>query len=148
VRSWREGYRGLMPDELLDSLSVEERTERWQGWLAGDESDTIVALDAGVIVGFATTAWPEGRSAPPCEIAALYVEPARFRTGIGTLLLGAALAALRSSGRAEVTLWVLESNDAALAFYERFGFAADGAREPHDRTAQRMVRLRAPLSPA
>ena len=30
VSSWRSTYRGLMPDAVLDSLSVERRAEFWR----------------------------------------------------------------------------------------------------------------------
>jgi len=30
VRSWQVGYRGIMPDEVLDAISLEQREERWR----------------------------------------------------------------------------------------------------------------------
>ena len=33
VHSWLAAYRGLMPDDMLDSLTVEERTESWLRFL-------------------------------------------------------------------------------------------------------------------
>ena len=29
VRAWRETYRGIMPDKVLDELSAERSAERW-----------------------------------------------------------------------------------------------------------------------
>ena len=45
VRAWRVAYRGLLPDDLLDRLSVEDREESWRGILedAGDESSDLLA---------------------------------------------------------------------------------------------------------
>jgi hypothetical protein len=37
VRSWQVAYRGQLPDALLDSLSVDQRTRWWgEGWWGED----------------------------------------------------------------------------------------------------------------
>ena len=56
VTSWRETYRGLVPDAYLDSLSVPERTERWRGRLSGADPGafTLVAEDDDVNALIAT----------------------------------------------------------------------------------------------
>jgi GNAT superfamily N-acetyltransferase len=137
VRSWREGYRGLLPDELLDALSVEERTRNWSGLIGTGTGATFVALDADLVTGFATLI--------DREIRALYVDPDRWRQGIATALLREVL---RAAGEGEVTLWVLAENRGALAFYERFGFAPNGAERrdpvgpPGARAEPLQIRLR------
>lgn len=45
-----------------------------------------------------------------------------------------------------MTLWIFAENEAAMAFYRRFGFAADGAETWHERSGQKEVRLRAPIT--
>ena len=66
---------------------------------------------------------------PPDELAALYVEPARWGTGVARALHDAALAHLRACGVAEARLWVLEGNARARRFYERGGWRlGDGSR--------------------
>ncbi|MGH2840330.1 MAG: hypothetical protein ACRDKY_05850 [Solirubrobacteraceae bacterium] len=37
VRSWQVAYRGLLPDAILDGLSVEERRTIWHQLLANDD---------------------------------------------------------------------------------------------------------------
>ena len=86
--------------------------------------------------------------------SALYIEPSRWRAGVGRALLAEALARLRAAEWSEVTLWVLAGNSPARAFYERFGFAADGAEVEHvpsgvaPAAAPRAHRLRLTLEPA
>ena len=157
VRSWQEGYRGLLPDELLDGLSVERRRSDWETWL-GPDGESVLALvaedDAGSVGGFcALAASSRDEDAPTAaEITALYVEPARWRTGTATALLGDALERLRQEGRTEVIAWVIDGNTPALAAYARLGFAPDGAakREPvaslPREESPRQVRLRARLA--
>ena len=56
VASWRQAYRGLLPQEYLDSLSVEARTMTWAkafSQLPDQTSTTLVGELGGQIVGFA-----------------------------------------------------------------------------------------------
>jgi ribosomal protein S18 acetylase RimI-like enzyme len=59
-----------------------------------------------------------------------------FRTGIGTALLEAA----HDRPAGDVALWVLEGNEAALAFYRRHGYEVDGAKA-HDATGVEQLRM-------
>ena len=60
------------------------------------------------------------------EIYALYVDPGRWRHGVGRLLLTGALAALADASFASATLWIPEADVAARAFCEALGWAEDG----------------------
>jgi ribosomal protein S18 acetylase RimI-like enzyme len=158
VRAWQAAYRGLMPDEWLDGLTVERRTESWSEILARSDGrgSTLVGVDdqAGV-VGFCSVSLPsrdEDAGPRTAEISAFYIDPSHWRSGVGRALLEEAVMRLREAEWDDVTLWVLAGNASALAFYERFGFAADGAEVEHvpsgvERVAGvRAHRLRAPLA--
>src|SRR5437763_9672987 len=48
VRSWQETYVGQVPQDYLDTLSVEDRYERWQELVADIEwpaLDLLVSID-------------------------------------------------------------------------------------------------------
>jgi ribosomal protein S18 acetylase RimI-like enzyme len=134
VRAWQAAYRGLVPDAVLDGLSRDARERRWRALLRAPDEDarTLVATGArGAVLGFCSTLAPardDDAPAGTAEIAALYVDPPAWRTGIGTALLDAASTGLASDGWAAALLWVLAGNDAALGFYRARGFAEDGAR--------------------
>jgi ribosomal protein S18 acetylase RimI-like enzyme len=146
VRSWRAAYRGILPDSVLDELSVEERERSWEALLSGggDAWLTLVAEEEAVLAGFCSVATPGGEAA---EIGALYVDPDRWRRGVGSALMSATLAALSERGRHDAVLWVLPENQPALAFYERFGFAVEhGIEKVEERSGRPVIRLR--LDPA
>ena len=67
------------------------------------------------------------------EIANLAVRTDRRRTGIGQLLVEAAIAAATAGGARTVYLEVRESNVAARALYQRHGFTAVGTRPKYYR---------------
>ncbi len=62
------------------------------------------------------------------ELSNLAIVPPLRGRGLGALLLGRAVAIARARGVETICLEVRESNAAALALYERFGFAQVGVR--------------------
>jgi ribosomal protein S18 acetylase RimI-like enzyme len=133
VASWRAGYRGLMADAYLADLSVEQRVALWETILADGETSVLVAGEG--VEGFVAFNPRTG------EIGALYVAPARFREGVGSALLAAAHDALVAAGRRESTLWVVEGNEPAFAFYERHGYVRDNAIALHEPTGLEQIRM-------
>ncbi|MFD8500469.1 GNAT family N-acetyltransferase, partial [Amycolatopsis sp. NPDC059657] len=152
VRSWRAAYQGLIPDEVLAGLSVADRERFWSDVITTrpPHTDQVVATSAGAIVGFAATGpplVPADREDPTLgDLYALYLDPDVWRRGIGTQLLAVALDRLRSRGFTHAGLWVLDTNESALRFYERNGWTdtgrtqvdrGRGAAELHERRLHR-----------
>jgi hypothetical protein len=52
VRGWQASYRGTFPDDLLDNLSIDRRTESWAKWLTDPTLATAVYTAAAAVVGF------------------------------------------------------------------------------------------------
>jgi GNAT superfamily N-acetyltransferase len=151
VRAWRAAYRGQMPDEYLDALSVEDRLEQHE-WTIRNPRETWrlwVAEDGGRPVGFAVTGPSEDADADDrtAEVYAIYLEPDSVGTGVGRELFGHAVEDLRGRGFRTATLWVLQTNERARRFYERAGWATDGttASERIDCAMLPTVRYRAHL---
>jgi GNAT superfamily N-acetyltransferase len=130
VRSWQAAYRALMPDEYLDQLRPEDRAPRYTfGSLDPLRPWTIVAMEAGTIHGFATTAPARDPAlSNHGELCALYVDPDRWGRGIGLALLSAARTHLAGLGFRKAILWVLAGNVRAERFYLNDGWAPDGVR--------------------
>lgn len=149
VRSWQVAYRGLVPDSILNGLSVEQRRTIWHQLLANNDGIfTLVAECNAELVGFCSIATPsrdEDASEETCEVTAIYVAPSAWRAGIGRSLLSTALDEVRQDGWREVTLWVFAANAGARAFYDGFGFVPTGAETHHQPSGQTEIRLRAPL---
>ncbi len=137
VASWRHAYRGLLPDDYLERLSVDDREAQRLAWFADPRSSSGVLVaedDAGRVVGFATFGPSRDDDAPmgTGEVPAIYVDPAEVGTGIGRQLIEETAAALREAGFTRATLWVLEENASARRFYEKVGWTWDGAVSTHD----------------
>lgn len=136
VASWRHAYRGLLPDDYLEKLSVDEREAQRLDWFADPRPRAGVLVaedDAGRVVGFATFEPSRDDDAPEGtgEVPAIYVDPADVGTGIGRELFAETAAALRKAGFTRATLWVLEANASARRFYEKAGWTWDGSVSTH-----------------
>jgi ribosomal protein S18 acetylase RimI-like enzyme len=132
VRAWQAAYRGQLPDEYLDGLSVEDRLEQHE-WTIRNPRETWrlwVGEDDGRPTGFAVTGPSEDADADERtgEVYAIYLEPERVGTGAGRELFGHAVEDLRTRGFRSATLWVLETNERARRFYELAGWKTDGTR--------------------
>lgn len=139
VRGWQVGYLGLLPAEALDRLDPVARADWWARVLADQDGapddgpgwTTHVAERDGEVVGFVGTGpiRGDGHTEPGSTAELfLYVHPDAWRGGVGRALMATALDRLACAGYADATLWVLEGNDRAIAFYEAAGWRPDGVR--------------------
>ncbi len=124
VETWKTAYKGIVPDAVLEKLSVETRLPRWQELLS-DESQagfTLVAeTDDGEVVGFAVAGPNRGDEKFDAELYAIYVLQAHQGGGTGGRLVHDAMHRLQDSGYTSLIVWVLQANDPARRFYEALG---------------------------
>ena len=128
IASWQKSYRGLFTDEVLATLSVPERTQRWFGILNANVK-VLVLEDNNRILGFVSLCASRDTDTDPkkCgEIHAIYLHPDAWYQGLGKNLCQQALAELLAMGFSEVMLWVLKENEQARKFYQRMGFTETG----------------------
>lgn len=141
--SWWAAYDGIIAREIIDEAVTPDdgarvrqtfRTRPWQRMIvAVDEPAAVVGYASfGPEVDVLGTPWPHpptkaGEAGQVGELYALYVHPDWWSTGTGRALMDRALARTRRAAYPEIVLWVLEANARARRFYERAGFAPDGA---------------------
>jgi GNAT superfamily N-acetyltransferase len=132
IVSWRETYPGLLPDAMLERLSIARGAIRWQRMLdrpgAWGGLVAFVAEQQGSVVGYGSCS--EQRTEVlhdrgfTGEIGELYVLRSAQRQSAGFGLMKAMAGALLDRGHLTMSLWVVAENKAARRFYERLGGAA------------------------
>ncbi|MDN3519132.1 GNAT family N-acetyltransferase [Aquisalimonas lutea] len=129
VASWRAAYRGILPDDLLDRLTVADREALWQQVLSDDRVQVAVVEENAAVRGFLSVgpSRDAGAGKDTGEVSAIYLDPDVWRRGHGSLLMDRAVQMARSNGWSQLTVWVLRENTGARAFYEHMGFGPDGA---------------------
>jgi GNAT superfamily N-acetyltransferase len=115
-----------MPDDILASLSIEQRTDRWRHTIPYDQVGTFVAIADGELVGFSSAGHNRSEEGDTVgELYTIYVLEEASGKGIGTKLIEAAEAWMIERGFTEALLWVLASNTNARAFYASRGWTDD-----------------------
>jgi ribosomal protein S18 acetylase RimI-like enzyme len=132
VRSWQETYRGLMPAEFLNNLSIEQRTETWArilGELASTNFVFVLEDDQEHIVGLVSSG-AERDELPDydAEVYAIYVSHTLHGQGWGRKLFEHSLSDLKQRGFSSMMLWVLKDNP-SRGFYEHTGGKLVSERE-------------------
>ena len=139
IEIWRHAYADHMPAEYLAGLDAALWAGNWRKRAADAAvaARTLVARDAeGHIVGFAS-AGPTRDEYPVTEyeLYAVNLLPHMQGTGLADELMERVL------GPRPATLWVLEGNERAQAFYRRHGFVPEGAHAAYDSTGTPEIRM-------
>jgi L-amino acid N-acyltransferase YncA len=125
VAAWRTTYRGIVAQDHIDGLSVDDFTARWQSRLSGRTAaphTVLVASDNdGNIVGFASGGPTRETGLPfDAELYAIYLlQPFQAR-GLGRQLLRELAKHLLEEGHSSLCVSVLSDNP-ARHFYQRMG---------------------------
>jgi len=140
VDTWRETYRGLMSDDVLDDPSLLKRRERfWTAALTDPryrQNIAAVALSDGRLIGIAMSGPCLNDSDESQQLHVLYTYAAFHGSGVGAALLDAVV-----DRTVPAALWVADPNPRAQAFYRKHGFSDDGAVRTVDEVREvRMVR--------
>jgi GNAT superfamily N-acetyltransferase len=125
---WRDTYDGIYEPERIEAAIAEYYTpERitgeiiaprdWDGWIVAVDDDTVVGAGGGGMIEPGVG-----------EVFVLYLDPARRREGIGSLLLDAISDQQRARGAHEQWVSVDPDNAKGLPFYFARGFQARGER--------------------
>lgn len=120
VRGWQAAYRGIMPDAFLDSLTIEQRTERWRNNFARNNSMNLVAERAGQVLSFGGGGVNRTLEKIPHlqhELWALYADPNHWGEGAGAAILNE----FARRVQAPYLVWVATENHPARKFYTRMG---------------------------
>lgn len=132
VATWQSTYRGVVSDDVLDRMSVEECRTRWLE-IIREADDTaaqvLVAEQNHAVAGYC--GFGPNRDVDPvhdAELRAVYVSPAVQRAGIGRLMFDAATRSLHGAGFKSMLVWVLTENP-CRKFYEAMSGRPAGDRE-------------------
>jgi ribosomal protein S18 acetylase RimI-like enzyme len=130
VTSWRETYRGLLPDAFLARMSEAAHARRFARSLIHPQPNevTLVAADRYGLCGYAAGGPSRSRAKGEAEIATLYVLRAAQGRGLGGRLMADMARVLAAQGATSLMISVLRENLHARGFYEHLGGVPDPAR--------------------
>ena len=136
IATWKACYRGIVPDDYLDSLTV--KSSRVAGLrTAIDRAEmgaSLVAVAGSRTIGMGSAGPPQdGRVKKGTgEIHAVYVQPDWQGRGVGRALLERLTSGLIALGYRSAILWTLRDRVPTRRFYEANGWVVDGAQDRLD----------------
>jgi len=124
VDSWRETYRGIVPDEFLANLSYERPEQMWRRGLENPDWAGVILVSevtGNGVVGFVAGGPPqEPEEGFACQLWAIYLLQAHQGKGLGRQLFTRFSEAMLSRGNPSMFLWVLAENP-TVKFYQHLG---------------------------
>jgi ribosomal protein S18 acetylase RimI-like enzyme len=108
-----------------------ERALRWNG----EKGIGFLAMDGSVGCGIAGSFLDED-DRTRAHLISMWTAPTHRQQGVGRLLVNEIAIWARLRGADLLRLMVTSSNDAAMLFYERLGFARTGRTEPYPNDAR------------
>ena len=127
-QSWISAYKTIIPDSILDDISVEKREKYFQKALSEKLEEDVLIFNESNPVGFLTLGKCRDKDSDNFwgEIWGIQLLPSYWSQGIGTELINWGINELKNRAFTKISLWVLEENINARKFYEKIGFKHDG----------------------
>jgi ribosomal protein S18 acetylase RimI-like enzyme len=117
IESWKDAYSEVLPAEFMAGQIDLELARHWRGTEIQSQ-DIVLVAEQDALIGFAAV-WCR----PVPFIDNLHVRPSCRSHNVGSALMKAAAQELIKNGYLSAYLWVFESNERAIRFYERLGGA-------------------------
>jgi len=123
IDCWQRDYREVVPEEMLNNMSLEQEAEECSQWLYGNEDLTLlyVAMDDSKMAGYiAASPNTEHPLEYEMEINGLFVERQYRGRGIGLRLMNYMMKELAKRGFAKVLLYNFKDTK-SNGFYKSLG---------------------------
>ena len=126
--SWQKAYRNIIPDEIIDSFTVDQRTKVFVEVIQSRPEEYYLFQVDGQPAGIALLHKSHEETATNLEgeIYAIYFHPDYWGTEATQRGLQFCSDRLKNLGYKQIHIWVLKENQRARKFYEKHGFAFDG----------------------
>lgn len=130
AESWKKAYRGIVADHIVDQFTPEKRTAIFEDALSSSSEEYYLFKIDGQPAGIALLQkGHDDNTTADGEIYAIYFHPHFWGTSGPHKAFQFCISRLREQGFTNLFLWVLNSNQRARRFYEKYGFAFDGTQQ-------------------
>ena len=123
IDGWKTAYKGIIDEEFLNSMKIEERIEKIKrdykenGFIVAELNNQIVGFCRYIDNNNFTNDIPD----IDCELLAIYVKSGLKYNGIGTKLFQYVTNEFKKKNKFKMILWCLKDNECAKKFYTRMG---------------------------
>ena len=120
VINWKKTYVGLLPDNFLNGLTVNDGINKWQEYLTKEKHRIFVAYENENFLGF--SACKEDEELKNClYLDSLHVSESSRGKGVGTKLINTVGSYAYIKGYEHMSICIVKGNDKAKRIYEKMG---------------------------
>ena len=120
VMNWKKTYVGLLPDNFLNGLTVNDGINKWQEYLTKEKHRIFVAYENENFLGF--SACKEDEELKNClYLDSLHVSETSRGKGVGTKLINTVGSYAYIKGYEHMSICIVKGNDNAKRIYEKMG---------------------------
>ena len=120
VMNWKKTYVGLLPDNFLNGLTVNDEIKKWQEYLTKEKHRIFVAYENESFLGF--SACKEDEELKNClYLDSLHVSETSRGKGVGTKLINTVGSYAYIKGYEHMSICIVKGNDNAKRIYEKMG---------------------------
>ena len=120
VMNWKKTYVGLLPDNFLNGLTVNDGINKWQEYLTKEKHRIFVAYENENFLGF--SACKEDEELKNClYLDSLHVSESSRGKGVGTKLINKVGSYAYIKGYEHMSICIVKGNDNAKRIYEKMG---------------------------
>lgn len=141
VDSWGVAFEGLMPQGYISSYNPDVRRKEWNSIIQTESECVIVAERDQQVVGFLSY-YINPTHSDVIELSKLYLSPYLYRQGVGTQLMNAFNQVVKAEAIKRISLYVLDSNQSAMKFYQKLGFVETGEFEKTEYDGETIIDIR------
>lgn len=120
VMNWKKTYVGLLQDNFLNGLTVNDGINKWQEYLTKEKHRIFVAYENENFLGF--SACKEDEELKNClYLDSLHVSESSRGKGVGTKLINTVGSYAYIKGYEHMSICIVKGNDKAKRIYEKMG---------------------------
>ena len=119
ISNWKETYKGLLPEDYLNSLTKEYAVEKWNKYLK-NKNHIFVAYEGNEFLGFVASKKDDNEEGY-WYLDSLHITKNSRGKGIGTKLIYKVGKYALTNGYQCMSICIVKGNDSAKSIYKKLG---------------------------
>lgn len=120
VKSWRATYKGIIPDKILNTITVEKFNKIWKEYITKENNGIFGAFENDVFLGFGAFT-PDEEMEDTLYLDSLHIKDGYKGKGVGTKIINHLKEYAKEKGYKGVSVSIMSGNDRARNLYTKLG---------------------------
>lgn len=120
VKSWRATYKGIIPDKILDTITVEKFNKIWEEYITKENNGIFGAFENDIFLGFGAFT-PDDEIENTLYLDSLHIKSEYKGKGIGTKIIEHLKNYAKENGYQNLSVSIMCGNNRARSLYTKLG---------------------------